>query len=151
MNQIPTVAPFKLKGPPSAHAARWKALIERLEIYFAAAGIEEGRRRPLLLHLAGEDIHDLSKTTTETGPPFNYTTLKEALTARFEPFTNPDYEHFLLRQAKQNPDESVDVYYERLRKLASTRKLPDAQFEIRAQFIQGCASNKLREQILQDP
>ena len=72
------------------------------------------------------------------------------LAAYFAPLANPDYERFILRQARQKSDESVDDFYNRLRELASTCTLPDEQDEIRAQFIYGCASSKLREQILQD-
>ena len=57
----------------------------------------------------------------------------------------------MLRQARQKPDESVDEFYARLKKLAATCTLPDEQHELRATFIQGCASNRLREKILQDP
>ncbi|KAJ1135478.1 hypothetical protein NDU88_001917 [Pleurodeles waltl] len=81
--------------------------------------------------------------------PHTYDTLKGAITAHFELYANVDYERFLLRQARQTPDESVDVFYARLRELASTCTLPDEEDEIRAQFIQGCSSSKLRERILQ--
>ncbi|KAJ1114250.1 hypothetical protein NDU88_002489 [Pleurodeles waltl] len=58
---------------------------------------------------------------------------------------------FLLRQARQITDESVDIFYGRLKELGSTCTLPDEEDEIRAQFIQGCSSSKLRERILQQP
>ena len=103
-----------------------------------------------MLHLAGESIYEITQNIREATPN-NYETLKTALTEYFAPLANPDYEQFLLRQARQKAEESVDEFYARLKKLASTSTLPDEQHEIRAQFIQGCASNKLREQILQDP
>ncbi|KAJ1134934.1 hypothetical protein NDU88_001380 [Pleurodeles waltl] len=62
---------------------------------------------------------------------------------------NPDYERFLLRQARQLPNESVDTFCARLKELACTCTLLDAEDEIDAQFIHGCASVKLRENILQ--
>ena len=136
--------------PPSSQAAKWKAWINRLEIYFAALGVVEGREQPLMLHLAGEGIYDIMQSLTEATPN-TYDTLKAALTAHFEPLANPDYELFMLRQARQKNDESVDEFYARLKKLAATYTLPDEQHELRAQFIQGCASNRLREKILQDP
>ncbi|KAJ1192183.1 hypothetical protein NDU88_001495 [Pleurodeles waltl] len=57
----------------------------------------------------------------------------------------------LLRQAREKSEEFVDIFYARLRELASTCTLPDEEDKIRAQFIQGCASSKLREHILQEP
>ena len=71
-----------------------------------------------------------------------------AITNRFTPLANPDYERFLLRQTRQEPDESVDTFYSQLRNLASTCTLPDEQDEIWAQFMQGFASTKLWEEIL---
>ena len=60
------------------------------------------------------------------------------------------YEWFILRQARQKLEESVDEFYNRLCELASTCTLPDPEAEIRAQFIGGCAPTKLRELILED-
>ncbi|KAJ1127452.1 hypothetical protein NDU88_005854 [Pleurodeles waltl] len=51
----------------------------------------------------------------------------------------------------QMPDVSVDVFYVCLRDLASTCTLLDKDDEIRPQFIQGLASSKLHERILQEP
>ncbi|KAJ1180170.1 hypothetical protein NDU88_005394 [Pleurodeles waltl] len=48
-------------------------------------------------------------------------------------------------------EESVDVFYACLRQLATTITLPDEEDEIRAQCIEGCASSKLIERILQEP
>ena len=149
MATIPPVEMFVVTGPPSSQAAKWKAWINRLEIYFAALGVVDGRKRPLMLHLVGESICDIAQSIPEATPK-TYETLKAALSAHFKPMVNPDYELFMLRQAQQKPDESVDEFYTRLKKLASTCTLPDVPHELRAQFIQGCASNKLREKILQD-
>ena len=81
--------------------------MECLEIYSVATDTETERKRAILLHLVGEGVYKLSKSIVEAGPPFNYETLKTALTTRFEPLANPDYERFLFRQARQNPEESV--------------------------------------------
>ncbi|KAJ1182343.1 hypothetical protein NDU88_007535 [Pleurodeles waltl] len=124
--------------------------IERLETYFEALEVKDERKRPFLLHLGGADIHTVSKAVTEA-VPHTYATLKDAISAHFEPYANPDYERFLLRQAHEKSEESVDVFYAHLRKLASTCTLPDEEDDIRAQFIQGCASSKLRQRILQEP
>ncbi|KAJ1117248.1 hypothetical protein NDU88_005448 [Pleurodeles waltl] len=93
------------------------------------------RRRPMLLHLWGSAIHKLGRSVVEEGPPFNYQSLKRALTTHFEPLVNPDYEHFFLRQARQLPNESIDTFYARLKDLAH----------------KGCAFVKLQENILQVP
>ena len=51
----------------------------------------------------------------------------------------------------QTEGESVDVYYARLRRLASTCTGFDHASEIRAQIIQGCRSSTLRKLILRQP
>ncbi|KAJ1168632.1 hypothetical protein NDU88_000550 [Pleurodeles waltl] len=151
MASIPALEPFVVDGPPSALAARWKEGVDRLETYFAAAAVENDRRRPMLLHLGGEAVHKLGRSVVEEGPPYTYQSLKQALTVHFEPFANPDYERFLLRQARQFPHESVDAFYTRLKDLARTCTLVDVEDEVCAQFIQGCTSVKLKEHILQVP
>ncbi|KAJ1160586.1 hypothetical protein NDU88_001082 [Pleurodeles waltl] len=119
--------------------------------YFAATPLDNDRRRLMLLHLGGAAIHKLGQSVVEKGPPFTYQSLKRALTAHFKPPANPDYERFLLRQARQLLHESVDTFYARLKDLARTCTSVDVEDEVRAQFIQGCTSVKLREHILQIP
>ncbi|KAJ1141344.1 hypothetical protein NDU88_007677 [Pleurodeles waltl] len=143
MSSVPTLEPFIVEGPPSAQAARWKEWVDSLETYFLAMALDNERHRPMLLHLGGAAIHKLGRSVVEEGPPFNYPSLKQALTAHFEPLVNPDYERFLLRQDIQLPYESVDTFYARLKELARTCTLLNAEDERRAQFIEGCASVKL--------
>ncbi|KAJ1123760.1 hypothetical protein NDU88_002227 [Pleurodeles waltl] len=103
----------------------------------------------MLSHLSGPLIHKIVKSVGKEGLPFSYTNLKNALMAHFKPLANPNYDQFLLRQARQQPEESVDAFYAHLRELASTCTLLDNEDEIHSQFIQGCSSAKLRESILQ--
>ncbi|KAJ1093312.1 hypothetical protein NDU88_006417 [Pleurodeles waltl] len=149
MASVPALEPFVVEGPPSAKAARWNEWVDRLETYFAASALDNDRHRPMLLHLGGAAIHKLEQSVAEEGPPFTYQSLKQALTAHFEPLDYPDYERFLFRQARQLPHELVDTFYARLKGLARTCTLGDVEDEVRAQFIQGCACVKLREHILQ--
>ncbi|KAJ1140276.1 hypothetical protein NDU88_006633 [Pleurodeles waltl] len=134
MAGFPALEPFTVTSAPPTQAARWKAWLERLETYFEALEVKEEWKRPLFLNLGGADNHKISKSAHEA-KPHTYITLKEAITAHFEPYANQDYERFLLRQAHQTSDKSVDVFYAYLRELASTCTLPDEEDEIRAQFI----------------
>ncbi|KAJ1101650.1 hypothetical protein NDU88_006716 [Pleurodeles waltl] len=127
MSSVPALEPFVMEGPPSAQAARWKEWVDRLETYFAATALDNERRRPMLPHLGGAAIHKLVRSVVEEGPPFTYQSLKQALAAYFEPLANPVYERFLLRQARQLPNESVDTFYARLKELARTCTLQDAE------------------------
>ncbi|KAJ1167009.1 hypothetical protein NDU88_007402 [Pleurodeles waltl] len=96
MASVPALEPFVVEGPPSTQAAQWKEWVDRLEAYFAATALDNDRRRPMLLHLGGAAIHKLGQSVAEEGPPFTYQSLKQSLTALFEPLANPDYERFLL-------------------------------------------------------
>ncbi|KAJ1164958.1 hypothetical protein NDU88_005388 [Pleurodeles waltl] len=84
----------------------------------------------MLLHLGGAAIHKLGRPVVEEGPPYTYQSLKQALKAHFEPLANPDYERFLLRQARQFPHESVGAFYARLKDLARTCTLVDVEDEV---------------------
>ncbi|KAJ1098173.1 hypothetical protein NDU88_003289 [Pleurodeles waltl] len=110
MVSFPALEPFLVDGPPSVTAAKWKLWVERLENYFAAMAIDQDRKRPMFLHLGGREIHKISKSVVEEDPPFSYQTLKRAITAYFERLANPDYECFLLRKARQLPEELVDAF-----------------------------------------
>ncbi|KAJ1195062.1 hypothetical protein NDU88_004345 [Pleurodeles waltl] len=146
MSSVPALEPFGMEGAPSAQAAWWKEWVDTLETYFAPTALGNERHCPMSQHLGGAAIYKLGSSVVEEGPPFTYQSLKQALTAHLEPLANPDYERFLLRQARQLPNESVDTFYARLKELARTCTLLDAK--IRVQFIRGCASVKLRESIL---
>ncbi|KAJ1159623.1 hypothetical protein NDU88_000129 [Pleurodeles waltl] len=149
MTSIPALEPFVVDGPPPALAAKWKDWVECLETYFATLALDNERCRPMLLHLGDAAIRKLGISVVEVGPPFTYTSLKQALSDHFAPLVNPYYERFLLHKAPQFSEESVYTFYARLKDLASTCTLLDANDETQAQFIQGRFFVKLRENILQ--
>ncbi|KAJ1110118.1 hypothetical protein NDU88_007473 [Pleurodeles waltl] len=147
MASIPALEPFVIDGPPSALAARWKEWVDPLETYFAATAVENDQRRPMLLHLGGAAVQKLGRSVVEEGPPYTYQSLKQALTAHFEPLANPDYERFLLRQARQFPYESVDAFYARLKDLARTCTLVDVADEVRDTIPHVPECNDLHQQV----
>ncbi|KAJ1203653.1 hypothetical protein NDU88_007437 [Pleurodeles waltl] len=99
--------PFVRRKPLPMQVEQWKAWVEHLEIYYAALAIEDGCKRPLLLHVVQEYVYKLSKNIKAIGPPFTYNTLKAVLTAHIEPLANTDYKRFVLHQA---PAESEDTF-----------------------------------------
>lgn len=147
--QIPPIEPFAVEGAPSAQAPRWKEWVERVTIFFEDTKVEEDQRRALILHLGRKDIYKISKIITEATPK-THITLIDALNAYFEPMANIDYRRFVFRQARQKPEESLDTFHGRLKELASSCGFADEMEEIRGQVIQGCASAKLRERILEE-
>lgn len=149
MSVIPPIEPFVVEGPPSTQAPKWKEWVERLLIYFEATKVHKEQKRALLLHLGGKDIHRIIKTQVEVTPK-THNMLINALNGYFEPMANQDYERFIFRQARQMPDESLDAFHARLQNLATTCAFRDEMEEICGQIIQGCASAKLRERILEE-
>ena len=86
-----------------------------------------------------------------TGDENDFEAAIRALNSYFDPHLNPDRERFRLRQSHRGEDESVDVYYGRLRRTALSCTGFDKEDEVRAQFIQGCKSGELRWLVLQSP
>lgn len=90
-----------------------------------------------MLHMGGDELYELFLDLPGTGDRNDYDKAVRALDRYFHPQVNPDFEHFKLRQAKQRKEESVDMFFARLRKLASSCTGIGNQLEIRAQLIQG--------------
>ena len=74
----------------------------------------------MMLHVGEDELYDLFEHFPNTGDEGDYEAAMAALNRYIDPQLNPDYERFKLRQAVQEEGESVDVYYARLHRLAST-------------------------------
>ena len=55
---------------------------------------------------------------------------------------------YKFRQALQSPEENLEAYHSRLRKLAATCNFENPNEEIKRQIIQGCTSSSLRRHAL---
>ncbi|KAJ1172592.1 hypothetical protein NDU88_004437 [Pleurodeles waltl] len=116
--------------------------------YFKATKTDNEQKRAMVVHLGGKDIYRIAKTINEAEPK-THLTLIAALQTHFAPMVNVDYERFIFRQARQTADESTDMFYLRLKEVAATCAFHNENDEIRGLIIQGCASSKLRERILE--
>ena len=130
---------------------RWKKWLARFENLIVGMGIEdEKRKRALLLHYSGPEVDEIFDTLEGTGEDKDYKTAVEKLTAHFNPQVNTTYEVYNFRKAKQNEGESLDSFHTRLRTLAKTCELADADKEIKEQIILSCKSNALRRKALRE-
>lgn len=130
--------PFSQLADSAMAAPRWRKWIGQLENYFIAVRETNGAvKRSTMLHMGGDELYELFLDLPGTGDRNDYDKAVRALDRYFHPQVNPDFEHFKLRQAKQRKEESVDMFFARLRKLASSCTGIDKQLEIRAQLIQG--------------
>lgn len=148
-NQLPN---FDVHTEPVG--PRWTKWISRSDNYLVAMDITDAKRQcALLLHFAGEDVHEIYETLTVPDPePTSgetaYESMKSALKNYFEPKRNVHYEIYMFQSARQEPNESLDEFVTRLRKLAKHCEFTNTDREIQSRIIQGCISDKLRRKAL---
>ncbi len=117
------------------------------------------RETALLLHYAGEQVHDLYEKLDKTPKPADenrraetkYDTAKRILTEHFFTKQNEEYNRYLFRQTKQANEESLDQYHTKLCKLAEGCGFAEKEKEIKSQIIACCQSHKLRCEALLNP
>ena len=145
----PAMEPFDPKEDPTSLNSRWTKLMKRFKTYLLAENITDPtQKRALLLYLSGLDVPELSDTLPETGEDKDFDVAVKKLTDYFAPKQNTDFEIYKFRQAIQSPEENLEAYYTRLRKLAATCNFENPNEEIKRQIIQGCTSSSLRRHAL---
>jgi transposase InsO family protein len=150
---IPAFPSFDVDGEPTSVGPRWRKWALRFENMLIALNITDARRKKaLLLHLAGERVHEIADTlnivTAADGDVYDDT--KKALSSYFEPSKNTRYETYVFRQAKQREGETLDQYHMRIRGLAKNCDFADVDAEIYSQIVQSCLSANLRRRALRD-
>ena len=113
--------------------------------------IDTKRKRALLLHSVGVDVK-IHKTLVIHNSGENedeYTKSRDAFNNYFMPKKKVGYEMFNFRQEKQKPEESLDMYYTRLKILATLCEFNTVDREVKSHIIQFCDNNTLRLKALQ--
>ncbi len=148
----PVFPPFIIGDNPTAVGSRWDEWLDRFENYLAAMDIKDAtRKRAMMIHFAGEDVYKIFRTLEETGEAQDYDIAKAKLTEYFKPQQNIEYERYVFRRSQQQPSETLDQYYTRLRKLASTCDFTDIAAEIKSQIVLNGQSSRLRRRALRNP
>lgn len=133
-------------------ATRWITWMEDFEMFLTASGIKDDtQKRALLLYQAGSRVREIFRQLTDTGNADDYKMAKDKLRDYFEPQKNRRYEVFKFRQAKQEPNETLDQFHTRLRALAQTCSFNDTEFEIEQQIIINGISSRIRKKALREP
>ena len=146
-SNVPPVGPFATEEDHFS-GLRWRRWLERFEVYLVAANVtQDAQKRALLLHLAGERVYEIYETLDV---PAGYDDLKNALTDKFSPAQNKEYERFNFRKAMQEKEESLDQFCTRLRQLAKFCQFADKEAELKSQLIMGCRSAQLRRKALSE-
>ncbi|XP_045162004.2 uncharacterized protein LOC123526819 [Mercenaria mercenaria] len=141
---LPLFPSFDYDADKSNAGPRWEKWVGRLENLLVGMAItNDGRKRALLLHYAGErvyDIYDAEKGTSEE----TFEATKTVLTNYFAPKKNVQMEIYEFRSYEQTNSQTLDEYVTELRTLAKNFEFIDCDAEILQQLIQHCKSNRLR-------
>lgn len=77
---------------------------------------DKKRRKAILLHYAGEEVHDIFTTLTLAQDDEDpYKQALDALDAYFVPKRNKEYDIYKFRQSKQETGETIDTFHNLLR------------------------------------
>ena len=121
---LPLLAHFDPVSDPASIGQRWKARKRRFTTYLSTMAItDDTQKRALLLYQAGPETQDIFETLTDTGDAKDFAKAMEKLDTYFSPKGNADYEIFKFRTAIQAPEETVDQFATRLRKLEDTASI----------------------------
>ena len=80
----------------------------------------------------------------------DYDIAVDKLPTYFEPEKNIIYQTYVSWQAKQGPDETIDEFQTRLRRLTKNYEFHDQEFEIKMQIVCNDTSIRLRKRSLRD-
>uniref|UniRef100_A0A7M5UIV2 CCHC-type domain-containing protein n=1 Tax=Clytia hemisphaerica TaxID=252671 RepID=A0A7M5UIV2_9CNID len=147
---IPAVPPFDPMGNQNTVASRWEKWKKSFTFFVAAAAVnDDNRKRSLLLHLMGTASQEIFETLPNQGDTFDQAIA--ALDAHFSVKKSVPYERSVFHNAKQEPQESIEQYITRLRKLTTHCEYGEStDDQIRDQVIASCRSSKHRTKFLQE-
>ena len=149
---LPPFPSFNVDDDPTTTGQRWTKWRKRFENFLLAMNVDDPtRKRALLLHYIGPSAFDVFETLSDTGDEKDYKTAMERLTEHFTPQRNVEYEIYLFRQARQQPQENLDQFATRLQQLASSCEFASVDKEIKSQIILSCSSSRLRRRALREP
>ena len=115
---LPAVPPFSVFYHRTL-AQQWEKWTKSIDCYLRASGVTDQKQKgAVFLHVAGPDVQEIFETLPNTGD--DYKTALEKLNEYFQPKRNIPFERYVLRQATQQPDESMDVFVTRFRILSKT-------------------------------
>lgn len=139
---------FDTETDPGSVRPRWNKWLQRFENDTTAMNISgDARLKALLLHLAGERVHDIYGTVAAEDD--KYADTKRKLTTYFSPKKNIQYQIYMFRKATQEPGKNV-CNYTSLRMLANNCDITDVETESKTHIIHSCASAKLQRKALME-
>ncbi|ESP03278.1 hypothetical protein LOTGIDRAFT_171625 [Lottia gigantea] len=138
------------EGDPKAFR-EWTRSIEK---YAVLASIPNDRMKLIAYQTSKGVVSNFIRRYLDTHPAADWPTLKDELSARFAEVTDAQHAFALLRKVKQNHNENVQFFGERLLVLASEAYSGTSSLEIERQlvgfFVDGLKENYLKLKILRE-
>ncbi|ESO96062.1 hypothetical protein LOTGIDRAFT_160045 [Lottia gigantea] len=138
------------EGDPKAFR-EWTRSIEK---YAVLASIPNDRMKLIAYQTSKGVVSNFIRRYLDTHPAADWPTLIDELSARFAEVTDAQYAFALLRKVKQNHNENVQCFGERLLVLASEAYSGTSSLEIEKQlvgfFVDGLKENYLKLKILRE-
>lgn len=135
MDRLPEFPLFEYSDKTDA-GPKWEKWIERLELLFTGMDINDnGRKRALLLHYAGESVYDIYNAEKGESPT-TYVGTKQVLSTYFSPRKNVQMAVYKFRNCKQSGTQTLDEYVTELRKLSKDCEFHATNKEILSPVIQ---------------
>lgn len=111
LSSLPPFPSFNVDSDKTTVGVRWTKWLDKIENFMTAFNItDEGRKKAMLLHFAGDDVFDIASTidTTPRAADGNngvavetvYAATKKALNQYFCPTQNKEYNIYVFRQTK---------------------------------------------------
>ena len=98
--------------------------LERVEIFFAANGVEDTKKVPVFLNAIGGAAYGILRSLVAPSSPMSlsFKELTETLQAHYEPKTSIIAERFHFHKRSQHTGESITAFVAELRRLAARCK-----------------------------
>ena len=125
--------------------------LERVEIFFAANGVEDTKKVPVFLNAIGGAAYGILRSLVAPSSPMSlsFKELTETLQAHYEPKTSIIAERFHFHKRSQHTGESITDFVAELRRLAARCKfegyLDDA---LRDRFVCGLRNEAIQRSLL---
>lgn len=130
----------------------FKIYIERLEVFFTANTISDGKKVSVLLTLIGEKCYGVLRDLISPALPTDktYEQIVTVLTEHYSPAKSEIAERFKFLRRRQGTEESIADYVAGLKKLASSCNYGTfLNTALRDKFVEGIYDVKIQRELLQ--
>ncbi len=124
---------------------------ERVELYFDANDVDDGKKVPVLLSVIGAKTYALLRSLLAPTPPKDksFDELKGFLKTHFDPKPIRAAERYYFRRTMQSPGQSIAQYVAELRRLSTHCKFDGyLEDELCDQLVCGTLNDSLRKRLL---